>query len=79
MNFGGDIFHHTFFVYYSKKLKKVQEPDLYLIKLYIILISKKNCRMNNKNFMKRGVLFLYEVSIVVLIDFIVMLITQASV
>ena len=32
-------------------------------------------RMNNKNFRKRGPLFFYEVSIVVLIDFIAILLT----
>ena len=49
------------------------------IKFYIIFIYKIFPRMNNKNFMKRGpqleatLLFLYEVSIVVLIDFIAIL------
>ena len=46
----------------------------------MILIFKKFPRINNKTFTKRGsqgaqLLFLYEVSIVVLIDFIAMLIT----
>ena len=31
--------------------------------------------MNNKKIMKRGIIFLYEVSIVVLIDFIAILLT----
>ena len=48
------------------------------IKFYIILISIFFPRMNNKNFRKRGpqgapLLFLYEVSRVVLIDFIAIL------
>ena len=48
------------------------------IKLYIILIEKKFRRINNKKITKRGpqgapLLFLYEVSIVVLIDFIAIL------
>ena len=53
-------------------MEKVKEHDLYLIKFYIILIYKKIPRMNDKKFMKMGgqgatLLFLYEVTIVVLL------------
>ena len=50
------------------------------IKFFIILIEFFFTRINNKNFMKMGpkggpLLFLYEVTIVVLIDFIAILLT----
>ena len=49
------------------------------IKFYIILILKKNPRLNNKKITKRvlgiPLLFLYKLSIVVLIDFIAILLT----
>ena len=50
------------------------------IKFYIISIFLKIPRMNNKKIRKRGpqgaqLLFLYEVSIAVLIDFIAILLT----
>ena len=72
------IFHRTFFVYYSKKRKKYKSMTYTKIKFYIILISNLFTRMNNKKIRKRGsqgalLLFLYEVSIVVLIDFMAIL------
>ena len=84
MNFGGYgrmyIFYCTFFVYYSKKWKKCKSMTYTTIKFYIILIQIFFPRMNNKNVTKKGpqrapLLFLYEVSIVVLIDFIAILLT----
>ena len=74
------IFQKTFFVYYSKSWKKYKSMTYTKIKFYIILIWKNFPRMNNKNLTKRGpqgvpLLFLYEVSIVVLIDFIAILLT----
>ena len=56
-----------------KKLEKVQEHDLYLNQIvhhFDFFFSRMN-----KNFTKRGLLFIYEVSIVVLIDFIAILLT----
>ena len=71
-------FQCTFFVYYSKKWKKYKSTTYTKIKFYIILISIFFPSMNNKIFRKRGpqgdqLIFLYEVSIVVIIDFIAIL------
>ena len=77
------IFHCTFFVYYSKKLKKYKSMTYTKIKFYIILISIFFPRMNNKIFRKKGpqrapLLFLSEVSIVVLIDFIAIVVVVVA-
>ena len=61
-------------------MEKVQEHDLYLNQILHHFDLNFFARMNNKNFTKRGpqgaqLLFLYEVSIVVLIDFIAILLT----
>ena len=77
---GTDIFHHTFLVYYSKKRKKYKSMTHTKIKFDIILILKIFPGMNNKNFTNRGpqgvpLLFLYKVSVVVLIYFIAILLT----
>ena len=74
------IFQRICFVYYSKKHKKYKSMTYTKTKYYIILIEIFFPRMNNKKFMKRvapggPLLFLYEVSIAVLIDIIAMLIT----
>ena len=74
------IFHCAFFVYYWKQLKKYKSITYTKIKLYIVMIGFFFPRTNNKNFTKRGpqgapLLFLYEVSIVVLIDFIAIILT----
>ena len=64
-----------------KKTEKVQEHDLYLNQiLHHFDLKKKIIRMNNKKITKRGpqgaqLLFLYEVSIVVIIDYIAILLT----
>ena len=60
-----------------KKMEKVHEHDLYPSFRTIFP------RMNNKNFMKRGpkgapLPFLYEASMVVLIDFIAILLTPGQ-
>ena len=76
---GGYIVNLKFFVYYSWKCKKYKSMTFTKIKFYIILISIFFPRMNKK-ILKRWplgalLLFLYEVSIVVLIDFIAILLT----
>ena len=64
-----------------KKIEKVQEHDLYLNQiLHHFDFYFFFRRMNNKNFTKKGpqgppLPFLYEVSILVLIDFIAILLT----
>ena len=85
MNFGGyggdvHIPQYIFKFIIQKNRKSTTDFTYTKIKFYIILILKKICRMNNKKIMKRGphwavLLFLYEVSKAVLIDFIAMLIT----
>ena len=74
------LVQRTFFVYYSKKTKKLQEHDLYLNKILHHFDFKKIPMVNNKKFTKRVpqgamLLFLYKVSIVVLINFIAILLT----
>ena len=65
----------------QKKYKRYQQ-DLYLNQiLHYFDLKKFFPRMNNKNFRKKGpqgttLLFLYKVSIVVLIDFIAILVTS---
>ena len=85
MNLGEDggmyTVHRTFFVYYSKKMKKIQEHDLYLNQILHHFDLNFFPRMNNKRFRKRGthwapLLFLYDVSLVVLIDLIAILLTS---
>ena len=76
--FGGTyIFHRTFLGYYSKISEKVQEHDLYYNQiLHHFDLTIFFPKMNNKKFTKSGpLLFLYELSIVVLIDFIAILLT----
>ena len=68
------------FLFIIQKNGKVEEHDLYLNQILHHFDLKRICRMNNKNFRKKGpqeapLLFLYEVSIVVLIDFIAILLT----
>ena len=72
--------HSTFFCLLFKKTEKVKEQDLYLNQTLHHFDLIFFPRMNNKNFTNRvplraSVLFLYEVSIVVLIDFIAILLT----
>ena len=62
------------------KTKNVQEHYLYLNQILHHLTYKKIPRMNNKKITKRGpqgaqLLFLYEVSIIVIIDSIAILLT----
>ena len=72
---------HLTFLFIIHKNGKVQEHDLYLIQIiHCFDFNFFLPRMNNKNITKRGpkgapLLFLYEVSIVVLIDFISLLVT----
>ena len=73
--------HHAFVCLLLKKKKKVQEHDLYLNQILHHFDLKKIYRMNNLKFRKREpqralLLFLYKVSIVVLIDFIAILLTR---
>ena len=77
---GACIFHRTFFVYYSKKRKKYKSMTYTKIKLSSFWFDKFFSWMNNTNFTKRGpkgapLLYLYKVSIVVLINFIAILLT----
>ena len=70
---------HFFFIIHKNGKSAITWPILKLNSTSFWLL-KKNPRMNNKNFRKRGpqrvpLLFLYEVSIVVLIDFIAILLT----
>ena len=81
MIFGGDVHIPLYnFCLLFKKMEKVQEHDLYLNQILHHFDFKKFPRINNKNFTKGGpqgalLLFLYELRIVVLIDFIVILLT----
>ena len=76
---GGRTWSTIHFLSITKKMEKVQEHDLYLNQiLHHFNLKKIFPRMNNKSFTKRGpqgalLLFLYEMSIVVLIDFIAIL------
>ena len=78
VGYGGDVHipPHIFCLLF-KKQKKYKSMTYTKIKFYIISIYIFFPGMNNKKFMKRGprrpLLFLYEVSIVVLIDFIAIL------
>ena len=68
------------FLFVIQKTYKVQEHDLYLNQILHHFDLKKIPRINNKKCTKRGhqgapLLFLYEVSIAVLIDFIAILLT----
>ena len=74
---GTYIFHRTLFVYYSKKMKKVQEHDLYLYQiLHHFDLSFFSLGWIIKNVGKGApLLFLHEVSIVVLVDIIAILLT----
>ena len=76
--FWGGTYCTVHFCLLFYKTEKVQEHDLFLNK--ILFDVKKTPMMNNKKITKRGsqgaqLLFLYEVSIVVLIDFIAILLT----
>ena len=54
--------HHSFFVYYSKKIEKVQEHDIYLNQIQHHLILKKIPRKKKKIYEKEALLlFIYEV------------------
>ena len=84
MNFGGyggRTYSTLYFLFIIKKTQKVQEYDLYLNRiLHNFDLTNLSPRMNNKYFTKRlpqgaPLLFLYDVSIVVLIDLIAILLT----
>ena len=83
MNFGGyggDVHGPQYiFCLLFKNTVKVQEHDQYLNQILDHYDLKKNPRINNKNLRKGGpgapLLLLYEVSVVVLIDFIAILLT----
>ena len=69
---GNEHIPPPFVFYYLKKHKEYKRMTYTKIKFYIILILKKIPRINNKNFTKRGaqgapLLFIYELSIVVLV------------
>ena len=72
--------HRTFFVYY-KNGKSTRAWPILKTNSTSLWFNFFFPRMNNKNFTKkggpRGLLFLYEVSIVLLIDFIATLLTPA--
>ena len=66
-----------------KNVKSTREFDLILKSNSTFRLKKNFPRKNNKNFTKMGpqenpLLFLYEVSIVVLIDFISILLTPGN-
>ena len=70
----------NFFLFIIKKTEKVQEYDLYLNQILRHFDLIFFPRMNNKKNYEKGpqgamLLFLYKVSIVVLIDFIAILLT----
>ena len=76
---GGCTYSTVHFLFIIKRNGKKYKSITYTkIKFYIILISIFFPRVNNKKFRNRGtqrvtLLFFYEVSIVVLIDFIAIL------
>ena len=72
--------HCTFLVYFFEKKEKVQEHDLYLNQIlhhFELIIVFLGSIIKNKKMRPQRVplLFLHEVSIVVLIDFIAILLT----
>ena len=77
---GANKFHRTFLFVIKKNIQSIRAWPIFKSNSTSFWFNKKFCRMNNKNFRKRGLqgaplLFLYEVSIVVLIDFIAILLT----
>ena len=77
MGTAGDIhIPPSFFCLLFKKQKKYKSITYTKIKFYITLIDFFFLRMNNKKCTKKGpLLFLYKLSIVVLIDLIAILLT----